>query len=470
MKPWFARVALVCCLGLLLPRPVAAAEPTPPPLEQSLVEAYQTILYEHYNLIDEDQLLQAAIKGMIDSLGDPYASAMSAAEFEAFKNALDADYGGVGVLLTPADGTLEITQLFPGAPALAAGLQVGDRILAVDGQPITQENAQKAPSQIIGPVGTSVTLLIQRGTAAPAAYRIQRAKIDLPSAEGRDLGAGLGYIQIRSMGETTTAEFLKALSDLHQPQGIVLDLRGNGGGTVLSAVEIADHLLAHGTILSIRDGSGEQQSIEADEAADPVPLVVLVDAHTASAAEILAGALQKNHRALVLGTRTFGKGTMQQSFPLANGGVLKLTTDHWFLPDGTSLQKVGLQPDLVVTTQAVQLQAAVHLLDSQRAIETAIPTVERKGVTYLPLRFALEALAVQVNWSAATGMVTATYGKQSVLVNPTMGTMQIGGAPVGGEAPILLDGGTTYISAAAFAQLTGLELQARDTQSFLRRQ
>lgn len=466
MKRWATRLAAIGCLGLLVMPPVAAAEPSP--AEASLVEAYQRILYEHYEMIDEDQLVQAAIQGMIDSLDDPWASSMTPAEYERFVDQLNADYAGVGVLLNEVDGTLVVSQVYTGAPAAKAGLQAGDRILAVNGRAITSANAATAPSQIIGPAGTTVTLLIQRGSAEPVLYRIQREKINLPSVEGKDLGGGLGYITIHSMGEATTAEFKQVLAELHQPKGIVLDLRENGGGMVLSAVEIADHLLTQGTILSIENGAGERLAIEADGTADPVPMVVLVNENTASAAEILAGALQGNGRAVVVGTRTFGKGEMQQSFRLANGGVLKFTTEHWLLPDGSSLSRVGLQPNRVVTTEGLQVQAAVHLLDPKRPIETPIPTVQLNHVTYLPLRFSLEALAVQVDWSPFDGLIRASYGKQSLVADPVTGQLSIHGVPVSGPAPIQMHEGRAYISASAFTQLTGLELEVRDAGAFLR--
>lgn len=481
MKRWIAHVALVGCLGLLLPAPVAAAEPDPtvlvPPAgapaevlsaEESLIEAFQTILYEHYDLLDPEQLLQAAIKGMIDSLGDPFSSAMTPAEYQRFINAINVDYAGVGLLLNPSAGTLSILRVYEGTPAEAAGLLAGDRILAVDGVAITEANAEKGAGLILGPAGTRVNLLIQRGGAKPVGFDIERAQIDLPSVEGRDLGGGLGYIQIYTMGEKTTAEFKQVLSDMRQAKGIVLDLRRNGGGSVLSAVEIADELLDQGTILWIENGTHERVGIEAEEGANPVPMVVLVDAQTASAAEILAGALQQNGRAKVVGTRTFGKGTMQQPFVMANGGVLKLTTDHWFLPEGMSLHEVGLKPDPLIQTEELQLQAAMHLLDPKRPIETAIPTLQQNGATYLPLRFAFEALGVQVAWSPEDGTVTVGYAKQVIVIDPVAGSLALDGVPLAGEAPALLVEGRTYITASAFTQVTGLELEAQEGQFFLR--
>lgn len=489
MKRWIANVALVGCLGLLLPFPVAAAEPDatepvpaaeapaaglPAPVldaEDSLLEAFETILFEHYDLLDPDKLIQAAIKGMIDSLGDPFSSAMTPEEYQTFINAINADYAGVGLLLQPSDdGALTILQVYKGTPAEAAGLLAGDRILTVDGEPITKANAENASTLIMGPVGTKVTIQIQRGEGEPLSFKIERAKIDLPSVEGHDLGGGLGYIRILSMGDETTAEFKQVLSDLDQAKGIVLDLRSNGGGSVLSAVEIADELLDEGIILHIEDGSRERFAVEAEEGANPVPIVVLVDEHTASAAEILTGALQQNGRAMVVGTRTYGKGTMQTAFEQSSGGVLKLTTDHWFLPEGMSLHKVGLKPDRLIPTEELQLQAALHLLDPKRPLETAIPTLQQNGATYLPLRFALESLAVQVSWSPEDGTVSAVYGGQSIQIDPVAGSLKLDGEALSGEAPVMLIDGKTYISASAFVQVTGVDLEVREGQTYLRAQ
>lgn len=470
MKRWPLRLALLCS-ALLLVSPPAYADVNPKdlsPAESTLVQAYDLILNQHYDTLDEQKLVDAAIDGMIKSLNDPYAVHMSPAEWEAFAGSINGEYGGIGVTLNPSGDGVELIRVFPGSPAAKAGLQVGDRILAVDDQPTTDKGAQAVASLLVGKVGTKVRLLVQRGAAEPARYELERAVIDLPTVEGRTLDDGVAYITIHSFGERTSEEFSQVLAaqKADQAKGLVIDLRGNGGGYVISAVTIADHFLASGTIVTLANLEGPV-AIEADPEASTVPLVVLVDQSTASASEILAGALQKSGRARLVGVRSFGKGVAQSNFPLADGSNLKFTTDHWFLPDGSSINKVGLTPDLVITASELRADAAIRLLDPHWAIKTAVEPLRVNGSAYVPLRYVLEALGAQVNWSAEAGVVTSTVLGQKLWAKPDEGLLKLNGTTVSGEQVLLLQGDRTYVKASVLTQLPGVSLSETDAKLLL---
>ena len=461
---------------LVLPTASASATVSKEAVE-TLTQVYLDLVETHYSHPDQDKLLQAAIQGMLEELDDPFTNYMTPEEYQGFVGAIEQSFAGIGVVFdaSPTEGALIVQQVYKGTPAEKAGLLAGDRVIAVDGLKATADNVSDLPAKIRGQEGTTVVLTVKRGTAQPTEMTITRGQIELPLIDSEDLGNGIGYLHLMSFGERSEQEFRSAFAELQKKniQGLVIDLRGNGGGHVLPALQIADIFLDHGTILRIHDETGEMQNVDADPDVNNLPLVVLVDKQSASASEMLAGALQKNGRAKLVGTQSFGKGTMQSPTELQNGGYLKVSVDRWELADGTSPDKVGLTPDVRIDSAnpALALNAAVQMLQPNRAQEltfsrteaaatlngkqlTNVPAVvASEGRMYLPLRFTVEALGQQVDWVAAEAAVK--FQLQGHAVTIANGVLKVDGKPVHATNAIRTINGSTYITTAAMGEILG---------------
>jgi carboxyl-terminal processing protease len=485
-KPFFLSTTLT--LSLLVGQTSVVLADVSDENADTLRQIYQQIVKRHYSHPDPNKVLEGAIQGMLEVLSDPYTTYMTPQEYEDFRNTLEHHYAGIGAVLhAAATGEILITEVYAGTPAEQAGLQAGDRILTVDGQSVTGEKVDKVAALIRGESGTDVVLTIQRGRAAPQTITVTRQAIHLPTVTSQDMGNGVGYIRILSFGSHTSKEFFEAYEALKEtsPNGILLDLRGNGGGYVLSALEIADSFLSEGTLLILH---GEQGAIayKADERAEDMPLVVLVDQDTASASEMLAGALQQNKRAKLVGTQTFGKGTMQEPFDLPNGGVLKLSVDQWALADGKTIDKVGLTPDIRLTSPGLFLNAALQQLlpereqtltlsrtgglgelNGVRLLDVpAVLTVE--GREYLPLRYVAEAFGSEVRWVPQTASVEFTLEHHAVRVELRTGALYIDNRRSAAQSAVFLQNGVSYLSTKALEEILGEQIQSTDTTLTLR--
>jgi carboxyl-terminal processing protease len=283
-----------------------------------------------------------------------------------------------------------ITGTMPGSPAEKAGLKAGDQVTAIDGQDMSSTPPDVAVTRILGPAGTSVHLTILRqGSAKPLEVDVTRAKIDVPSVVSKMLtqdGQRIAYIQLTTFGESTAADLTSALHNLlpQKPAGIVLDLRNNGGGYLTSAVDVVSQFVDQGTVLIEQSGDGTRQTYNVNPGglATQMPLVVLVNGGTASAAEITAGAMQDHGRGQLVGTTTYGKGSVQNWIPLTdNAGAVRITVAHWLTPNGHLIQGKGLTPDVVVPMsdqdtangKDPQLDKAVQIL-LQKVTATVTPT------------------------------------------------------------------------------------------------
>jgi len=313
--------------------------------------------------VDDQEMMRGAIQGMMDSLGDQHSSYMDPDEFRQASIPLEGEYEGIGAWVDPDAEYLTIVSPMPDSPAERAGLKPGDQIIAIDGEDMTGIDGNLVIRKVMGPAGTRVTLTILReGVAEPFDVGLIREKIIVPSVVSEMLDGEVAYIQLISFGEDTTAELKDALKDLlaRDPVGLVLDLRNNGGGTLDTAIEVASQFIDEGVIMYEVFGSGRRDTYEVVPGglATEIPLIVLVNEGSASASEIVAGAIQDTDRGVLVGTRTFGKGSVQNWIPLKDDqGAIRVTIARWLTPKGRTIHEVGLEPDVMVEITEEDIQA-----------------------------------------------------------------------------------------------------------------
>jgi len=352
--------------------------PQPPASRDELMapfwEAWE-ILHDEYvdQPLDDGSLVQGAIRGMVDSLGDPHSSYMDPDEYLQANLPLDGEYEGIGAWVDADGEFLTIISAMPGSPAERGGLQPGDQVIGVDGEDVTGLDGNLVIRRVLGPAGTAVRLTIRReGVPDPIDLELVRERIDLASVEGEMLEGDIGYIRLLSFGAQTADDLDRELADLlrQDPQGLILDLRGNGGGFLHTAVDVASQFLSEGVVLSERFGDGQETiyEVEGGGRATQIALVVLIDGGSASASEIVAGAIQDHDRGLLVGVTSFGKGSVQNWIELNDDqGAVRVTIARWYTPDGRQIHEVGLTPDVeVLPAEAgqadLQLNEAIELL------------------------------------------------------------------------------------------------------------
>jgi carboxyl-terminal processing protease len=345
--------------GVLAERPSepshAAARATLPWEEASLfAEVYARIKRDYVEDVDDHALMERAVRGMVNAL-DPHSAYLDNAEFEEIRLSTMGSYPGVGIEVAPDDGVVRVMHPIEGSPAQRAGLKPGDEIVKIDDEDIGGDLAG-ATARMRGAPGSTVRLSIRRkGSAALLEFTLRRTQVEVSSVMAATLEPGYGYLRIRSFTETTADDVSHAILRLKRDnkqglKGLVLDLRDNPGGVLEAGVAVADDFLERGVIVSA-DGRTPEARFEMDatpgDLLNGAPLVVLVNGGTASASEIVAGALKDHGRAVLIGRRTYGKGSVQTVMPLAHGGALKLTTSRYFTPSGASIQGKGIVPDIV---------------------------------------------------------------------------------------------------------------------------
>ena len=301
--------------------------------------------------VDSSTLMDGAIDGMVKSLGDPHSIYMKTSMYKSLKEHTAGAFGGIGVTMGFKDDKVTIMSILEDTPGEKAGLKVGDEIMAVDGTPVTDYQPEEVALHIRGEAGTEVKLTIHRAGEEDTDYNIERDMIKVRSAKGKMLDdTHMGYIRIASFGENTGTEFKEEYDNLKEAgmTGLILDLRQNPGGLITSCVEVADMLVPKGNIVSVvqRDGSREEYDSSLEESF--LPIVVLIDENSASASEILAGALQDREAATIVGTKSYGKGSVQIVVPLFHDDGLKLTIAKYYTPSGKCIDGVGIEPDITV--------------------------------------------------------------------------------------------------------------------------
>ena len=301
--------------------------------------------------VDTKKLSHGTVQGLISALGDPFSVYLDPDAYKRLQQSYQGRYSGIGIYLSFSPSYPVITGTVPGSPAAAGGLQAGDQIVKVGDKDMKGVTSDQATTLIQGPDGTKVTLEISRGGQL-LTKTLTRAEIHVPTVRSAVIANNVLYVRIYQFGTDTSTEFSSALSNgLPGAVGIVLDLRGDPGGFISAADDVISQFVASGETFELRDRSGhvESHKVSGQHAAPTLPLVVLVDANSASASEIVAGSLQVHKRAKLVGTVTFGKGSVQQDFELTNGSDIHLTVKRWYLPNGQTIDHKGLTPDLAVT-------------------------------------------------------------------------------------------------------------------------
>lgn len=308
----------------------------------------------YYKDIDNETLNTGLIKGVVNSLDDPYSEFMTKEELKKFMESTNGKYVGVGLVVSPGnDGYITVVSPIKGSPAYKAGIKSGDRIIKVDEVEYSAETMQDAVNKMRGEEGKTVSITVLREEQKQKKvheFKIKRETIKLQTVDGRILEKNIGYIAISEFDKPTYDDFMKELEVLKKKgaQKLVLDLRGNPGGLLDVCTKIADVFLDKGTIVYTKYKDGKKDYYYSDEKKEDMPLVVLVNGGSASASEIVSGALKDRKRAKLVGTQTFGKGIVQRLFNLPYETAVKLTISEYFTPNGNNIHKVGITPDVVV--------------------------------------------------------------------------------------------------------------------------
>jgi carboxyl-terminal processing protease len=321
------------------------------------VAVYRAVKQAYVDKVSDRKLMQASVRGLLNDL-DPHSAYLDKEETEQLDQDTNGAYEGIGVeVMQLPDRTLRVVSPIDDTPAARAGIKAGDVIVAIDGKPIAADNADSASISLRGPPGSEVKLSVVRdGADAPVIIVVKREVIHIQSVRARLLEPGYGYVRLSTFQLDTATDMTVHIADLvkgnHGPlRGVVLDLRSNPGGLLNAAVEAADAFLDSGVIVSTKGRlsySNATFTALPGDVLNAAPMVVLVDGGTASASEVLAGALHDQHRALIVGSRTFGKGSVQTVLPLDNGDSIKLTTARYYTPSGKSIQARGIRPDVVL--------------------------------------------------------------------------------------------------------------------------
>jgi carboxyl-terminal processing protease len=340
--------------GVLADKPAAPGADLPWQDARMLAAVLERVKHDYVNPVDDHQLLQAAIRGMVASL-DPYSAYLDGDEYDEVKISSSGRYFGVGIELSIEDEQVVVIAPFDGSPAAQAGIRSGDIIVTIDGIPVNTNTLADTIGRMRGAEGTPVKIGIMReGNPEPVVFTLKRSRVDLHSVRGEMLEPGLAYLRISQFSETTGDDLNATLKDLRKHngaplKGLVLDLRDNPGGVLEAAVAVADAFLDSGVIVTAK-GRTPDSKFEMDATPGDVlngaPIVVLVNGGSASAAEIVAGALKDQHRAKLMGRTTFGKGSVQTIIPLSDDRAVKLTTSLYYTPSGVSINHRGIAPDI----------------------------------------------------------------------------------------------------------------------------
>ena len=406
------RALLVLVIGTVLGlslslggKAVQGLKPAPPDdlsWEQArlFTEVMERIKADYVEPMDDRDLVESAIRGMVADL-DAHSQYLDAGEYQDIRISTTGSYSGVGVEVSSADNEIVVVAPIDGTPAFRAGIKPGDKIVAIDDASVRKDGLEETIGRLRGRAGTRVNLSVLRGPSPELlVFNLRRENIRVASVRHDRLAPSLGYVRISQFSENTASELSKAIDTLtdeyaeadDELRGLVLDLRNNPGGILDAAVDVSDLFLTRGVIVSADGRTSESRFVREagrGDVLDGAPIVVLVNKGSASASEIVAGALQDHHRALIVGVPTFGKGLVQTVMPLSRGRAIKLTTSRYFTPSGDSIHETGIEPDITVKGDDrypgralstgldreadAQLAEAIELLSKNRILQSRAP-------------------------------------------------------------------------------------------------
>ncbi len=324
-------------------------------------DVFDKVRSEYVDDVSDDTLIEGAINGMLTSL-DPHSNYLNAKNFNDMKVQTRGEFGGLGIEVSMENGLIKVVSPIDDTPAARAGLKPGDLITQIDGQPVQGMTLPEAVEKMRGPVNSDITLRIRRAGKDPFDVKLTRATIKIQSVRSHLEDGNIGYVRITSFNEQTDVGLENAMKNLKQQAGnklagIVLDLRNNPGGLLDQAVAVSDAFLDKGEIVSTRGrrpDDAQRYNAHPGDITGGLPMVVLINSGSASASEIVAGALKDHHRAILMGTRSFGKGSVQTIIPLPGHGAMRLTTARYYTPSGRSIQAKGIEPDIVVEAAKIE--------------------------------------------------------------------------------------------------------------------
>jgi len=343
----------------------ALKEDQPIPFEdlQAFTEVFSKVKADYVESVDDKKLIEDAIRGMLSGL-DPHSAYLDTAEFTELKVGTTGQFGGLGIEVGMENGFVKVISPIDDTPAFRAGIHASDLIIKLDEKPVKGMTLNDAVKIMRGKPNTDIVLTVAReGETKPLIFTITREIIRVKSVKNKILEPGFGYVRITSFQSRTTADLLKAISDMQKKntlEGLVLDLRNNPGGVLNGAVGVSDAFINDGLIVYTEgrvDDSKHRYTATPGDSLNGAPLVILINGGSASASEIVAGAMQDHKRAIIIGTKSFGKGSVQTIQELHNGSAVKITTARYFTPSGRSIQAKGIEPDIVLSTLKISADA-----------------------------------------------------------------------------------------------------------------
>ena len=325
-------------------------------------DVFQRVQEQYVEEVTDKKLIESAISGMLQSL-DPHSSYLSADSYKDMQVKTKGKFGGLGIEITMEDGVVKVVSPIDDTPAAKAGMKSGDLIIGVDGESIRGLTINESVSKLRGPVGSKVIITVVRDKQDPYEIEIKRDIINIKSVK-HNIIKNIGYVRLTTFSDTTTSGLEKAITEIKKNignkfQGLILDLRNNPGGLLNQSISVADAFLNQGEIVSTQGRNDDDTSRVFAKKGDLIngqPLVVLINSGSASASEIVAGALKDHSRAIIIGTRSFGKGSVQSIIPPAGNGAMRLTTARYFTPSGISIQAKGIEPDIIVEAGATDFK------------------------------------------------------------------------------------------------------------------
>lgn len=392
--------------GVMADREPSADQKESLPWEDArlLAEVLERVKHDYVERVDDHKLMESAVRGMVSAL-DPHSAFLDNDEYDEIRISTTGAYSGVGIEVAMEDDVVRVVTTIEGTPAARAGIHAGDVIVAIDGVPVVTDGLGDAINRMRGKAGTSVRVAIKRvDTPEPIDFVLERSNVQVHSVKHEMLEPGYGYVRITHFSETTGTDLTNAIGALRaaSPEGIrglVLDLRNNPGGVLEAAVSVSDAFLDDGIIVSAsgrtKDARFEMDATPGD-LIDGAELIVLVNGGSASASEIVAGALKDHGRAILIGRTTYGKGSVQTVMPLSDGRAIKLTTSRYYTPSGASIHEKGITPDVVVERAADAGEEPPAAADA--------PLADRDSEVRLALsRLKQDALVVQTGTPTASG-------------------------------------------------------------------